>query len=206
MKTIVVYYSLEGNTAYAAEKIAAALGADMLRLKPKKAYPSSGFQKFFWGGKSAVMAEKPKLVPYSFDGALYERIVFGFPVWAGNVTPPLRTFIRDENLAGKRFAAFACESGSGAEKAFGKLKAALGIDAFDAELVLIDPKSRPDPANGEKIRAFCDAGDTKCYAENALNELDGAAGIRALDVGERLCAEVDDPEDLARVRERISGK
>ncbi len=57
-----------------------------------------------------------------------------------------------------------------------------------------------------KIRAFCEAGNTKCYAENALNELDGAAGIRALDVGERLCAEVDDPEDLARVRERISGQ
>ena len=155
MKTIVVYYSLEGNTAFAAEQIAKELGADTLRLEPEKAYPSEGFRKFFWGGKSAVMAEKPKLVPYSFDGALYERIVFGFPVWAGNVTPPLRTFIRDENLAGKRFAAFACESGSGAEKAFGKLKAALGINAFDAELVLIDPKSRPDPANGEKIRAFC---------------------------------------------------
>ena len=53
---IVVYYSLEGNTAYAAEKIAAALGAKTLRLQPKKAYPDSGFRKFFWGGKSAVMA------------------------------------------------------------------------------------------------------------------------------------------------------
>jgi flavodoxin len=155
MKTAVIYYSMSGNTAATARKIADGINADLLEIKPEKAFPDKGFKKFLWGGKSAVMAEKPKLVPYSFDGALYERIVFGFPVWAGNVTPPLRTFIRDENLAGKRFAAFACESGSGAEKAFGKLKAALGIDAFDAELVLIDPKSRPDPANGEKIRAFC---------------------------------------------------
>ena len=86
MKTIVVYYSLEGNTAYAAEKIAAALGADTLRLQPKKAYPSSGFQKFFWGGKSAVMAEKPALEPYAFRAEDYDCVILGFPVWAGNVT------------------------------------------------------------------------------------------------------------------------
>ena len=58
----------------------------------------------------------------------------------------------------------------------------------------------------DKIAEFCESGNRKVYAENALNELDGAAGIRALDVGDRLCAEVDDPADLARVRERISGK
>ena len=29
-----------------------------------KAYPTKGFRKFLWGGKSAVMAEKPKLLPF----------------------------------------------------------------------------------------------------------------------------------------------
>ena len=61
MKTMIVYYSLEGNTEFAAEKIAAKLGADLLRIQPVKAYPSGGFRKFLWGGKSAVMAETPKL-------------------------------------------------------------------------------------------------------------------------------------------------
>ncbi len=155
MRTIVVYYSLEGNTDLAARRIAEETGAALLRLEPVKAYPTAGFRKFFWGGKSAVMAEKPELVPYAFDPAGYDRIVFGFPVWAGNVTPPLRTFIRDNDLSGKRIAAFACQSGAGAEKAFGKMKEALGIDAFEAELVLIDPKDRPDPANDERLREFC---------------------------------------------------
>ena len=156
MKTLIVYYSLEGNTAFAAEKLAAALGADTLRLEPVKEYPTGGFRKFFWGGKSAVMAETPKLLPYAFDPAAYDRIVFGFPVWAGNVTPPIRTFIRDNDLKGKRIAAFACESGSGAEKAFSKLKAALGIESLEAEAVLIDPKARPDPENDRKLAAFCE--------------------------------------------------
>ena len=156
MKTLIVYYSLEGNTAYAAEKIASALGADTLRLEPVKAYPDSGFRKFFWGGKSAVMAETPELQPYDFNADAYDRIIFGFPVWAGNVTPPIRTFIKENRLTGKHIAAFACESGAGAEKAFGKLKAALGIDRLDAELILIDPKAKPSAENEQKLKAFCE--------------------------------------------------
>ena len=120
-----------------------------------KTYPRKGFRKFLWGGKSAVMAETPELEPYTFDASAYDRIVFGFPVWAGNVTPPLRTFIKENDLSGKRFAAFACQSGAGAEKAFEKLKTALGIRELDAELVLVDPKTKPDPINEKKISGFC---------------------------------------------------
>ena len=155
MPTIIVYYSLEGNTEYAANRIAEKLGADTLRLEPVKAYPSGGFKKFFWGGKSAVMGETPKLEPYAFDPAAWDRIVFGFPVWAGNMAPPLRTFLRDNDLSGKRFAAFACQSGNGAEKAFARLKAALGVDTLEAELVLIDPKARPSEENERKLAEFC---------------------------------------------------
>ena len=156
MTTLIVYYSLGGNTEYAAKIIASKLGADTLRIEPEKAYPDSGFRKFFWGGKSAVMAETPRLRPYAFDPAKYDRVIFGFPVWAGNVTPPIRTFVSENDLKGKRVAAFACESGAGAEKAFGRLKAALGIDKLEAELILIDPKSKPRAENVKKIGDFCD--------------------------------------------------
>lgn len=54
-----------------------------------------------------------------------------------------------------------------------------------------------------EIEAFCDAGNLKVYAEEALNALDGAANIDALDVGDLLCAEVDDPQDLAVVSRRL---
>ena len=156
MKTVIVYYSLEGNTAWAAERIAAGTGAELLRIEPVKAYPDSGFRKFFWGGKSAVMGETPELAPYRFNGADYDRIIFGFPVWAGSVAPPIRTFIQENDLRGMRVAAAACQSGSGAEKAFGKLKSALGMERLEAELILIDPKNRPSAENEKKIEAFCD--------------------------------------------------
>ena len=58
-------------------------------------------------------------------------------------------------MKGKQISAFACQSGSGAEKAFEKLKGALGIEKLEAELVLIDPKNRPNDGNEKKSKEFC---------------------------------------------------
>ncbi|MBR1854103.1 MAG: flavodoxin [Lachnospiraceae bacterium] len=159
MKDLVVYYSLEGNTEYVANKIRDRIGADTLRLVPKKAYHDKGFAKFFWGGKSAVMAEKPELEEYHVDLVEYDRIIFAFPVWASNFAPPLRTFIEKhaEALRGKRFAAFACQSGSGAEKAFAKLAKCIGIVDFELTAVFIDPKAKQDESKDGQIEAFCNS-------------------------------------------------
>ena len=158
MKKLIVYYSLEGNTEYVANKIKDRIGADLLKLVPKKAYHDKGFAKFFWGGKSAVMAEKPELEAYEVNLTEYDQVIFGFPVWASNFTPPIRTFI-DENkeaLKGKRFAAFACQSGAGAEKALAKLAKTIGIDAFEHTVILIDPKAKKNESTDSQIDSFCD--------------------------------------------------
>ncbi len=55
----------------------------------------------------------------------------------------------------------------------------------------------------DKIIEFCNDGNTKVYAENALNELNGSAHIAALDVQNLLCAEVDNPEDLAVISNKL---
>lgn len=159
MKDLIVYYSLEGNTKYVVDKIRSRTGADTLNLVPKKAYHDKGFAKFFWGGKSAVMAEKPELEDINADLAVYDRIIFGFPVWASNFTPPLRTFIENniEELKGKRFAAFACQSGAGAEKALSKLAKCVGVDRFEQTAVFLDPKARRNEQKDAQIEAFCDA-------------------------------------------------
>lgn len=55
----------------------------------------------------------------------------------------------------------------------------------------------------DRIVEFCESGRTKVYAENALNTLDGSANIHALDVQDMLCAEIDNPADLAVVSEKL---
>ncbi|MBR1471390.1 MAG: flavodoxin [Lachnospiraceae bacterium] len=158
MKTLVVYFSLEGNTEYVANRIKEKTGSDLLKLIPKKAYHDKGFAKFFWGGKSAVMAEKPELEPYDVHLSEYDRIIFGFPVWASNFTPPIRTFVEDNRsgLNGKKVAAFACQSGSGAEKALVKLAKTIGIDSFEQKAVFIDPKAKRGADTDAKIETFCE--------------------------------------------------
>lgn len=55
----------------------------------------------------------------------------------------------------------------------------------------------------KKIIEFCENDNRKVYAENALNTLDGAANIHALDVQNLLCSEIDNPEDLAVVSAKL---
>ncbi len=50
-----------------------------------------------------------------------------------------------------------------------------------------------------RIVEFCEKNEVSCYAENALNEVSDACLIRPLDVQDRLCAEIDNPEDLKKV-------
>ena len=157
MKDLIIYYSMEGNTEYVVNRIKEKIGADALKLTPKKAYSDKGFAKFFWGGKSAVMAEKPELESYDVDLSFYDRIIFGFPVWASTFAPPIRTFVSEnrEALRDRKLSAFACQSGSGAEKAFIKLAKCIGIDSFDSTAVFVDPKAKPDGKKDAAIDSFC---------------------------------------------------
>ena len=155
MKNIIVYYSLSGNTEYAAGIIADALHADILRIEPKHDYPRNGFRKFYTGGKSAVLAQTPELKPYDFAAASYDRIILGFPVWAASITPPIRTFILENDLSGKQVAAFVCQSGFGGGKVLARLKTALGRANLEAETILTDPQARPSADNEDRIAAFC---------------------------------------------------
>ena len=158
MTSAVVYYSLSGNTEDTARKIAAETDADLIPLDAEKAYPDSGFKKFFWGGKSAVMGEMPKLKAYHFDASKYDLIILGTPVWAGTFNPCIRSFVHENRdaLKDKEYAVFCCHSGGGGEKTFRKLKDYLGIESWKSELSLVDPKEKPNKENEMQIKEFCE--------------------------------------------------
>lgn len=82
----------------------------------------------------------------------------------------------------------------------------VGIEFFDeamAAQALYHLKKEDWKKWLDKIIEFCENGNRKVYAENALNELNGAANIHALDVQNSLCAEIDNPEDLAVVSAKL---
>lgn len=55
----------------------------------------------------------------------------------------------------------------------------------------------------DKICEFCENDNRKCYAENAFNEVSDKCNIYTLDVLDELCCEVDNPEDLDKVKKLI---
>ena len=54
------------------------------------------------------------------------------------------------------------------------------------------------------IEKFCDADNRKVYAENAFNEVSEQCKIYPCDVQDMLCAEIDTPEDLTTVSQKVA--
>ncbi len=55
----------------------------------------------------------------------------------------------------------------------------------------------------DEIIRFCEEGEVKCYAEDALNMVSDGCEICPVDIRGQLCSEVDNPDDLAVVRSRL---
>lgn len=53
------------------------------------------------------------------------------------------------------------------------------------------------------IEKFCEADNCKCYAENAFNEVSDQCKIYPCDVKDMLCAEIDTPDDLIIVTNKM---
>ncbi len=83
---------------------------------------------------------------------------------------------------------------------------AVGVDIFNEAMeaqALYHLKKDDWKVWLDKIVEFCETDNRKVYAENALNELNGAANIHALDLENLLCFEIDNPEDLAVVSGKL---
>ncbi len=58
----------------------------------------------------------------------------------------------------------------------------------------------------EKIKEYCESGEKEkinCYAEKAFNEISEKCNIYPYDIRDRLCAEIDDPNDLIIVSNKV---
>ena len=97
MKTIIVYYSLDGNTKSAAGTLANLIGADLCEIQPVKPIRSAGkptFRVLMRGGGQVTFGLCPKIREFTVDLGAYDRIILGTPVWAGKCASFVRTFVK----------------------------------------------------------------------------------------------------------------
>lgn len=137
MRKLVVFYSLEGNTNLVARRIAETVSADVLEITTMFTPSTKGMYRYIWGGKSAMMKELPEIESFEIVPEEYDLIFLGSPVWAWTFAPPVRTFLKKHNLAGKKIALFMCHGG-GPGKAVKKLQGAVSGTVL-GEILLRDP-------------------------------------------------------------------
>ena len=126
-KQLVVYYSRKGenhmpggvqvlpkgNTAYAAEYIAKALGADLFEVDTVKPYAEN--YKACCGEAFAEFKAKarPEIKGYVEDISGYETIFVCYPCWCGTAPMCVFTFLEHYDLTGKKIMPLCTNEGSG---------------------------------------------------------------------------------------------
>lgn len=138
-KTLILYFSVDGNTKFIAENVKEEFGGDLFPIKLKKDFKHTGLMKYFWGGKQVFFKEKPELDKPDYNLEEYDFIIFGTPVWNFSLTPPMRSLLHSTSFEGKKVAFYCCYDGRPG-KTFEDMKALLkgativGTHGFKAPL------------------------------------------------------------------------
>jgi flavodoxin len=118
-RSLVVYYSRTGNTRTVAGELVAALRADVDQLDDRR--DRCGVWGYLRCAREALRKRTVELLPPAYDPSSYDVVVLGTPVWAGNISSPLRSYVEAHKAQLKRVAFFCTQGGSGADKVFSDL-------------------------------------------------------------------------------------
>ncbi len=112
MKSLVVYYTFSGTTGRLACEIARQTGADLREITPETPYAFDYHTAAKQARTEIARGFCPRLIAGLEPVEQYERIFIGSPNWFHSFAPPILSFLRNTNLAGKIIVPF-CTSGGG---------------------------------------------------------------------------------------------
>lgn len=162
MKSLIVYYSYEGNCEEISKAIKEVTDADVLCIEPKKEKKTKSLYRFIWGGMQVYMTKKPELVPYAINLEEYDTIFIGTPVWFGTYAPPINTFLSENEIKNKNVGIFIC-SGNNKRNTFKNFERVLCDNKIIGEIEFVYPiKNGIESAKQE----------AKKWAKDCLNKID----------------------------------
>lgn len=127
-KALVVFFSATGTTADAAQRLAAAAGAELYEIKPAKPYTSADLDWRDHQSRCFVemhnLSFRPALKSKKDNIADYDVIYLGYPIW-WNIAPTIvNSFIEAHGMKGKTVVPFATSGGSGIDNSVKELRKA----------------------------------------------------------------------------------
>ena len=103
-KTLVAFFSASGTTAKLAERLAAAIGADLHEIKPETPYTSADLDWTNRKSRSSVEMGDKAFRPAIANGVAhmeqYGRVFLAFPIWWYTAPTILYTFLEQYDFSG----------------------------------------------------------------------------------------------------------
>jgi len=148
--TLVVYYSLTGHTRQIAEAIAAAHDADLEVIEDTfnrdtaLGLPRSAFE--------GLLGLHSSIIPPKHDPREYDLVVVGTPVWAAQLSSPVRAYLTQQRSSLKRVALFCTQGGIGGKWALQNMVKVCG--QLPIARMIISESQLNTPVAEEKIAQF----------------------------------------------------
>ena len=136
MKSLIVYYSRTGNARFVAETVAAEIGADVEEVVDLK--KRSGPIGYLSGGSEARRGKETEIAPTKKSPVQYDLIIVGTPVWASRPSPAILTYLKKNDLSGKKVAVFFTQGGK-KPSGIDQTKALMPNSECIGELTLTNP-------------------------------------------------------------------
>jgi flavodoxin len=152
-RILVVYYSRTGYTRALAGEVVSALEADVDQLDDRR--DRNGPWGYLRCAREALKKRTIDLLPAAYDPSHYDLVVLGTPVWAGNLSSPLRSYIVAHRAQLPQVAFFCTQGGSGAQKVLRDMAELCGKPPV-ATLVVTDHEIERRDYSG-KLGAFVSA-------------------------------------------------
>ena len=123
-KILIVYLSRTNNTRAVAQMIHDRVGGNLVALELKQPYPEDYQSIVQQVGKEISSGYLPPLQTQISNMEQYDTVFIGFPTWAMQLPPPIKSFLSAYDLKGKTVIPFNTHGGYGVGSGFRDLKAA----------------------------------------------------------------------------------
>lgn len=121
-KALVIYFSRTGTTRQLAQMIGRAVGAPLLELTLREPYAQEYGAMTDIARAERASGARREIATTIPDLSGYDTIYLGSPYWWGGISIPVRTFLQDHPLAGKRVVPFVVSASSSPEGAWADIK------------------------------------------------------------------------------------
>ena len=126
MKSLVVAYSLSGQSRAVAAALARELGAELEEIRCDRY--TRGFWGFIRAAYDSLAGRLPPIESSRCDPTHYDLVVIGGPIWASHPATPVRAYMRNEAGRLSRVAFFLTYGGSPPDKAFREMGALVALE------------------------------------------------------------------------------